>query len=75
MPSNPTVPSSALACNWQALREELLMQWKQLTLRELDRAGPNRHRIAQLIARKYGVSFVLVENYLSNFERTLPMAA
>jgi hypothetical protein len=66
-------PAPIIACNWQALRAQLLLQWEQLTARELDKAGPNRHRLALLIESKYGVAAQMIENYLRNFERTMPL--
>ena len=67
------MPSSILLCNWQMLREQLLSQWTLITPTELDITGANCCRIADLIAHKYGLSPVLVENYLRNFERTMPL--
>jgi len=63
----------AISCNWQILRDQLLAQWRKISARELDTAGPDRYRIAHLIERKYGISACLVENYLRNFERTMPL--
>lgn len=65
---------AVIKCNWVALREQLLQQWNMLTRGELENVGPNRRRIAQLIAMKYGIASAMVENYLRNFERTLPLA-
>jgi len=61
-------------CSWDSLRNQLILQWSRIGESELDRAGPNRHQIALLIQRKYGIAATLVENYLQNFERTLPAA-
>jgi hypothetical protein len=61
-----------MRCDWLSLRTQLLTQWGLLNGRELDGAGRSRHEIALLVQRKYGVSAPLVENYLSNLERTLP---
>jgi hypothetical protein len=61
-----------IMCDWPSLRAQLLTQWERLTGRELDMAERDRHEIAILVQRKYGVSARLVENYLSNLERTLP---
>jgi hypothetical protein len=61
-----------MMCDWPSLRAQLLAQWGRLTGRELDTAGRDRHQIAVLVQRKYGVSARLVENYLCNLERTLP---
>jgi len=72
VPNSPS--SSRVSCDWQKLREQLLAQWTQLSSKELEDTGPNRHRIALLVERKYGVACELVENYLLNFERTMPLA-
>jgi hypothetical protein len=60
-------------CSWTALRDQLLRQWNRLTPRELDNAGPDRVKLASLICAKYDISSILVENYLRNFERTMPV--
>lgn len=65
----------ALDCSWGLFRSQLLLQWKRLTPKDLDMTGPDRQRIALLVERKYGIAAHMVENYLRNFERTLPMAA
>ena len=61
--------------NTHALASLLLQQWGRLTRRELDETRYIKTRIAHLIERKYGISHVLVEHYLRNMERTLPLAA
>jgi hypothetical protein len=66
-------PSGGMRCAWLALRAQLLAQWNRLTPRELDEAGPDRERLARLIQTKYGIACELAENYLRNFERTLPV--
>lgn len=63
-----------LLCDWSSLCEQLMFQWNRLNRDELDEAGPDRHRVAELIQRKYGVSSRVIENYLSNLERMLPMS-
>lgn len=65
--------NSVLLCNWQIMRAQLLKQWTLLNTGELNAIGPNCRRIAQLIARKYAIAPVVVENYLRNFERTIPL--
>ena len=67
------MPSSLLLCNWQMLRNQLLLQWTLITAKDLDITGANCCRIANLIAHKYDISPTLVENYLRNFERTMPL--
>ena len=62
-----------MVCDWQALCAQLLQQWNLLTPNDLMAIGPSRHHIAALVCRKYGVNKVLVENYLTNLERTLPL--
>jgi len=65
---------NAVTCDWPALEAQLLLQWNRLTARELDNTAADRHEIALLVERKYGIHYQLVENYLSNFERTMPLA-
>jgi len=62
-----------IVCKWEPFREQILVQWNRLTSREVDEVGPNRSRLAMLIENKYGIEAHLVENYLRNFERTLPL--
>ena len=69
----PAFSSDHIVCDWEALRTQLLYQWQRLTEAEVDYAGPNRRRIAQLVERKYGIAYLCVENYLRNFERTMPL--
>ena len=61
-----------IACQWPGLRDQLLSQWKKLTQKDLESAGPDKQKIAALVERRYGIPATLVENYLSNLERTLP---
>jgi len=72
--SQTTLPAE-ISCDWRALQAQLLSQWDRLTARELDNTMHNRRQIALLVEHKYGVHYRLVENYLRNFERTMPMAA
>lgn len=72
--ANDPVDYGAIACEWEPLRKQLLAQWNRLTEPELDEAGPNRRRLAMLIEHKSGVDRRLAENYLRNFERTLPLS-
>jgi hypothetical protein len=62
-----------ITCKWEPFREQILTQWDRLTGREVDAIGPHRSRLALLIESKYGIAAHLVENYLRNFERTLPL--
>ena len=62
-----------VTCQWEALREQLLLQWARLTSQEVDKAGPRRDRLAVLIYNKYGINAYVAENYLRNFERILPL--
>lgn len=69
------VRSSLVSCDWQALKAQLLAQWNRLTDGELDRTGRDFCQIALLVERKYGIRYQMVENYLRNFERTMPLVA
>lgn len=62
-----------IRCRWEPFRAQILLQWNRLSAREVDEAGPDRNKLAVLIQNKYGVAYELVENYLRNFERTLPL--
>lgn len=62
-----------ITCKWEPFREQILTQWDRLSGREVDEIGPNRSKLAMLIENKYGIAAHLVENYLRNFERTLPL--
>jgi hypothetical protein len=64
--------NGVMSCNWNVLCEQLMQQWVRLTRSELEATGHNRHRIALLIQRKYGITAEMADNYLCNFERTLP---
>ncbi len=65
--------TSLFLCNWHILRKQLLGQWALLSSHDLDATGADCRRIAELIADKYGILPGVVENYLRNFERTLPL--
>lgn len=65
--------ASLFLCNWHILRRQLLRQWPLITADELNVAGADCRRIAKLIAHRYGIAPSVVENYLRNFERTLPL--
>lgn len=69
-----SAPVRGISCDWQALRGQLLIQWPLLMPGEVDRAGHDRQKIALLVERRYGIASRMVENYLRNFERTLPLA-
>jgi len=62
-----------ITCKWEPFKEQIMLQWNRLTSHDLDRIGPNRGKLAVLIEKRYGIAAHLVENYLRNFERTLPL--
>ena len=62
-----------VACDWPALRGQLMLQWNRLKRKDLDKAGPNRRRLAVLIEDEYGIASEMIENYLYHFERTMPL--
>jgi hypothetical protein len=62
-----------ISCQWEALRKQLLLQWARLTPQEVDNAGPWRNKLVALIQKKYGIKPRLIENYMRNFERVLPL--
>lgn len=59
----------------KVIQNLLLQQWQRLTLGEIESTHYVKHSIARLIERKYGINSRLMENYLSNLERTLPLMA
>lgn len=59
--------------DWDSMRRQLLAQWSRLKQADLATIGADRHRIALLVQREYGIPAPLVENYLANLERTLPI--
>lgn len=63
-------PASART-DWVALKQQLRQQWRRLSEHELNQVGSDRKKLAQLIAKKYGLSFTLVESYLNNLETML----
>jgi hypothetical protein len=63
-----------MRCNAGELIKILQHHWKKLTRHELERTGLAKRKLALLIQRTYGIGRVLAENYLSNLERTLPLA-
>lgn len=73
LPAAANTNSPDVNCDWHVLHSQLLAQWERLTPFELEAAGKNRRRIASLIQAKYGISLGMAENYLLNFERTLPL--
>ncbi|MES2984724.1 MAG: hypothetical protein V4735_06020 [Pseudomonadota bacterium] len=62
-----------MVCDWQALCAQLLQQWNRLSASDLEDVGPSRRELAALVQRKYDIALPLVENYLANLERTLPL--
>ena len=69
----PKHAEETVDCHWPSLRSQILGQWKRVTLEELDATGSKRYKIALLIQQKHGVSWQLVQNYLMNIERSLPL--
>jgi len=67
--------TASISYDWPSLRAQLLAQWGRLTAGELEKTGRNRRLIALLIERKYDIPYKMVENYLRNFERTMPLVA
>jgi len=67
--------NQTMRCSRRVIRDLLLQQWKRLTPKEIDETNFSKLKIALLIERKYGIHSRLTENYLSNIERTLPLAA
>jgi hypothetical protein len=55
--------------DWVELRKQLLMQWPRLTGEEMEKAGMNYDRVANLIAHKQGIAATAVADYLHNVER------
>ena len=67
------VINDTVTCDWNALSQQLLEQWHDLTREELEGTCHERRAIAELIEEKEGIAAPLVENYLRNLERTLPL--
>lgn len=67
------VATHEVACEWGSIRKQILSQWDRVTPNELEDTHHDRRRIARLIGAKYGVQSILIENYLRNLERTLPL--
>ncbi len=65
--------NDTVTCDWNALSQQLLEQWHELTREELESTCQERRAIAELIEEKEGIAAPLVENYLRNLERTLPL--
>ncbi len=62
-----------IVCKWEPLRKLILMQWARVLPEEVDSAGPNRRKLATLIVGKYGMELTMIENYLRNLERLMPL--
>lgn len=71
--SMPLTPDTIISCDWPTLRTQLLLQWPRLTMEELDRTKQNRHQVALLVEQKYNIAPEMVDNYLCNYERTMPL--
>jgi hypothetical protein len=66
-------PCHDITCDRALFSSQLLNQWRDITPEELESTRYDRHQIAMLIERKEGVAASLIENYLRNLERTLPL--
>jgi hypothetical protein len=62
-------------CNWENVKRQLLQQWRSVSEKEIEMAGPSRSRLARLISQRYGIAYRSVENYLFNFERHIKPAS
>ena len=60
-------------CDWPIFCTQLLSQWPRLTLPELNNTKHNRHQVAMLVQQKYNITSQMIENYLWNIERTMPL--
>ena len=69
----PDASNQEIQCSKNAMRELLLQQWRRLTPNDLEETEYVKEQIAILIQYKYGIDSQLIENYLSNLERTLPV--
>lgn len=74
MPYTPVTRWSNMG-DWPNIRRQLLDQWGKITTDDIDNAHGDKHEIAVLIQRRYGVPARMVESYLTNFERTLPLSS
>jgi hypothetical protein len=63
----------SILSQWRLVRNQLLAQWRRLSMKELEETGPDGHRIAQLVASKYNISSEMVESYLHSFAETIPL--
>ena len=64
--------SATVKCSWKELRYQLLKQWRKIPADALDDTYGDYRQIAELISGIYNVSAGMIENYLRNFERTMP---
>ena len=64
-----------MTCSPHLLVSLLISQWKSLSPQDIEATQYCKRRIAKLIEQKYKIDSLLVENYLTNLERTLPLAA
>ena len=65
----------SVACDHEVLAKLILQQWERVTRSQLEKTRYIKRKIALLIEQEYGVYHLFTENYLSNLERTLPLAA
>jgi hypothetical protein len=63
-----------MACSPHVLVALLVLQWKKLTRQDIEATHYCKRQLAALIEQKYGINRLLAENYLSNIERSLPLA-
>lgn len=63
-----------IKCDHHEVKALLMQQWKDLTDDQIESTGYGKHKLAVLIEKQYGIHNRLAENYLSNLERTLPLA-
>jgi hypothetical protein len=73
-PSYDTYEDRPMCCSPNILVALLVSQWKKLTRQDIEATEYRKRRLAQLIEQKYGIDSLLAENYLTNIERTLPLA-
>lgn len=58
-------------CAWRPFKQEVLIHWRKLDESDLMESGRNRHTLARIIERKYGVAWQLAESYLRRLEQNM----